>query len=140
ATTALAIKRGFAHLTGRINQEFKVRTFEAIPAARFNELVLFVHKIQVSSNFRIETPFYLSPDVDPDMISDVLWEAKRIVTGNPNDLTVGHFQMIAEMGRFCGGLFDRTRDKLEQVAPDSQLSRTEQCRQMLKAEAAQTQH
>ncbi|MBF0497756.1 MAG: ORF6C domain-containing protein [Deltaproteobacteria bacterium] len=115
ATTALAIKRGFAHLAGRINQEFKVRTYEMVPAEQFNKLVVFIHKLAVSHNFKLETPFHQSADVDSDMIGDVLSEATRLVTNNPRELTIAHFQMIAEMGQFCGGLFGRTLDKIEQA-------------------------
>ncbi|MBF0507838.1 MAG: hypothetical protein HQK57_02805 [Deltaproteobacteria bacterium] len=146
ATTALAIKRGFAHLTGRINQEFKVRTYEMVPAEQFNKLCLFIHDVPVSPNFRIETPFYQSHDVDSDTIGNVLSEATRLVTNHPRELTISHFQMIAEMGQFCSGLFGRTLDKIKQattgVRPDQPepLSRTEQARQMMKDEAAQTQH
>ncbi|MBF0524733.1 MAG: hypothetical protein HQK56_06505 [Deltaproteobacteria bacterium] len=145
ATTALAIKRGFAHLAGRINQEFKVRTFEMVPAAQFNKLVIFIHTLAVSPNFRIETPFYQSADVDSDMIGGVLSEATRMVTNNPRELTIAHFQMIAEMGQFCGGVFGRTLDKIEQatagVRPDQPepLTRTAQVKLKLQREA-QAQH
>ncbi|MBF0498181.1 MAG: ORF6C domain-containing protein [Deltaproteobacteria bacterium] len=140
ADTSLAIKRGFACLARRINQEFRVKTYEAIPAEQFNKLVIFIHKIHVSTNFKLETPFHQSADVDSDMISVALSEATRLVTNNPRELTISHFQMVAEMGRFCGGLFGRVHDKIEQAIPDNLLSRTEQCKQMLQAEAAQTQH